>query len=170
MKNNPKIKNVKELANIIEKLKKKGKSVGLVTGCFDVIHYGHIELFKLAKKHVDFLIVGIDNDKSIQLSKGKDRPIFNFQYRANVVAGMESVDYVFKIVPVFKFSNTPDVHAAFLKLTKKLGVTKIITNSRSDDFYKGKISRCKELGVEYVDIKRKRTGSSSKIIEKLGLM
>jgi D-beta-D-heptose 7-phosphate kinase/D-beta-D-heptose 1-phosphate adenosyltransferase len=36
-----------------------------VNGCFDILHIGHIELFKWAKSQGDHLIVGIDSDKRV---------------------------------------------------------------------------------------------------------
>ena len=36
-----------------------------VNGCFDVLHPGHIQLFKYAKSLGDYLIVAIDSDKKV---------------------------------------------------------------------------------------------------------
>ena len=44
-------------------------------GCFDILHRGHIELFRYAKSLGDELIVGIDTDKKVKKDKGKGRPI-----------------------------------------------------------------------------------------------
>lgn len=57
--------------NEIPKLKPnwQGKKVGLVTGCFDILHFGHISIFEFAKSHVDILLVGIDSDESIKINK-----------------------------------------------------------------------------------------------------
>jgi len=64
-----------EAAKLRKKFRKEGKKLGLITGCFDILHIGHIKFFREAKKRVDFLMVGLDNDKSIKLSKGIGRPI-----------------------------------------------------------------------------------------------
>jgi len=64
-------------------------------GCFDVLHRGHIELFKYAKSLGDYLIVGIDSDKRIKESKGPSRPVNSEQDRRFF---LESIKYVDKVV------------------------------------------------------------------------
>ncbi len=60
-------------------------------GCFDVLHRGHIELFKYAKSLGDWLVVGADEDERVKASKGDSRPINNIEDR---VAILESIRYI----------------------------------------------------------------------------
>ena len=60
-------------------------------GCFDILHRGHIELFRYAKSLGDELIVGIDTDKKVKKDKGKNRPINNIGDR---VVMLESIKYI----------------------------------------------------------------------------
>mgnify|MGYP000868847789 CR=1 FL=1 len=60
-------------------------------GCFDIMHPGHMELFKAAKALGDRLIVGVDTDEKVALDKGADRPINNLAYR---VAMLEAIKYI----------------------------------------------------------------------------
>ena len=60
-------------------LKKRGKTIGLVHGVFDVIHVGHIKHFEEAKKKVDILIASVTDDKFVNKAPGK--PIFNIDER-----------------------------------------------------------------------------------------
>ena len=41
-------------------------------GCFDILHRGHIELFKYAKSRGDKLIVGVDSDKKVRKGKTQE--------------------------------------------------------------------------------------------------
>ena len=50
-------------------------------GCFDVLHRGHIELFKYAKSLGDYLVVGIDTDERVKASKGSSRPFNTLEDR-----------------------------------------------------------------------------------------
>ena len=63
-------------------------------GCFDILHPGHIELFKAAKALGDRLIVGIDTDEKVSIDKGEDRPINNEEDRRIVLETNRYVDSV----------------------------------------------------------------------------
>jgi D-beta-D-heptose 7-phosphate kinase / D-beta-D-heptose 1-phosphate adenosyltransferase len=72
-----------------------GKRVVLTNGCFDLLHVGHVTYLQQAAREGDCLIVAINSDSSVrQLGKGADRPIFNEQQRAAMLAALEAVDYV----------------------------------------------------------------------------
>ena len=70
------------------------KDIVFTNGCFDVFHYGHLHILREAKKLGDFLIVGINSDESVKRLKGKDRPIFSYNYRADIIASILYVDGV----------------------------------------------------------------------------
>ena len=73
------------------------------SGCFDILHKGHIELFRYAKSLGDELVVGIDSDEKIKLDKGKKRPINDLQYRMTM---LQSIKYINKVIP---FDNTKEL-------------------------------------------------------------
>jgi rfaE bifunctional protein nucleotidyltransferase chain/domain len=64
-------------------------------GCFDVLHRGHIELFKYAKSLGGKLFVGIDSDKKVQKDKGLRRPINSEEDRKAMLECIKFVDQVF---------------------------------------------------------------------------
>ena len=64
------------------------------SGCFDILHVGHIELFRYAKSLGDKLIVGIDSDERVKLDKGEDRPINKLSDRMSVLSAIKYVDMV----------------------------------------------------------------------------
>ena len=63
-------------------------------GCFDILHRGHIELFKYAKSRGDKLIVGVDSDKKVRKDKGKGRPINNQEDRIEMLRSIKYIDEV----------------------------------------------------------------------------
>lgn len=64
----------------------------LVTGGFDPIHSGHIELLKAAKKLGDQLIVGLNSDD--WLSRKKGQPFMPWQERNAILKELKCVDHV----------------------------------------------------------------------------
>tara|TARA_R100001129_G_scaffold178478_2_gene154317 strand:- start:1459 stop:1851 length:393 start_codon:yes stop_codon:yes gene_type:complete len=63
-------------------------------GCFDVLHRGHIELFKHAKSLGQKLIVGIDSDTKVKKDKGNNRPINNAEDRKFILESIKYIDQV----------------------------------------------------------------------------
>ncbi len=84
--------------NIVHKLRRidQVKNFGgiLVHGCFDVVHYGHMRMFRTARQLMPHapLTVSITADEFIM--KGKGRPIFDQYFRAEFLCGIEFIDYV----------------------------------------------------------------------------
>lgn len=69
-----------------------GKKVAFTNGCFDVLHAGHIRLFRDASKFGDILVVGVNSDNSISRLKGPDRPVNQLSDRLDVLSELESID------------------------------------------------------------------------------
>ena len=63
-------------------------------GCFDILHIGHIALFKYARSLGEELIVGIDSDEKVRKDKGEDRPINKLEDRMFVLDAIEYIDIV----------------------------------------------------------------------------
>ncbi|GHT51683.1 hypothetical protein AGMMS49990_06490 [Endomicrobiia bacterium] len=84
----------KEMQAEVKKLQKAGKKIVFTNGCFDLLHLGHISLFKKAKSMGDVLIVAINSDKSLSCLKGQKRPLVCQKDRAEQLLSLKSVDYV----------------------------------------------------------------------------
>lgn len=89
-----KFKKLADLVNIRSQLKRKGKKVVFTNGCFDLLHSGHIHLFREAKKKGDVFIVAVNDDASIKKIKGTSRPIFPLKERIEILGAIEDVDYL----------------------------------------------------------------------------
>lgn len=69
------------------------KVVGYTQGTFDMFHIGHLNLIRNAKKHCDYLIVGVNADELVEQYKNK-RPIVPLAERAEIVSAIKYVDEV----------------------------------------------------------------------------
>jgi len=88
------IKDINELVDKIEGLKKQGKRIVLTNGGFNLLHVGHIRSLFDAKKHGDILVVAVNSDSSLKKIKGYDYPIIPEDQRLEVVSAIECVDFV----------------------------------------------------------------------------
>lgn len=82
-------------SNRVSNEKKKAISIGYLSGTFDLFHVGHLNLLKNAKKHCDYLIVGVHPDAS---HKGK-KTFIPFEERKQIVASNMYVDEVVTSTP-----------------------------------------------------------------------
>ena len=89
-----KLRSIPAIAEERERMRREGKLVVFTNGCFDLLHPGHINYLAAARSLGDALIVGINSDRSVREIKGRGRPILDERERAEVLSGLESVDYV----------------------------------------------------------------------------
>lgn len=89
-----KIKSLKTIKKIRARLRRQGKKVVFTNGCFDLIHGGHIELFRKAKSLGDVLIVALNTDASVRKIKGPSRPVFPLEERFEVLGAIEYIDFL----------------------------------------------------------------------------
>lgn len=94
MKMGKKFKKPADLVKIRNRLKHKGKKVVFTNGCFDLLHSGHIHLFREAKNKGDIFIVAVNDDASIKKIKGTSRPIFPLEERVEILGAIEEIDYL----------------------------------------------------------------------------
>ena len=89
-----KILDYEALLNERERLRREGHRLVFTNGCFDLLHPGHVRYLKEARALGDALVVALNSDSSVRALKGARRPILNQSERAEIIAALESVDYV----------------------------------------------------------------------------
>jgi rfaE bifunctional protein nucleotidyltransferase chain/domain len=78
----------------VERVRGEGKKISFTNGCFDILHVGHVQYLREARKTGDLLILGLNSDASVRAIKGAKRPLVPQGERAEVVASLKVVDYV----------------------------------------------------------------------------
>lgn len=81
------------IGSLLREHRLQGHRVVFTNGCFDLFHAGHLEILRQAATLGDILVVGINSDKSVTKIKGPGRPIVAEAHRAEVVCGLNFVDY-----------------------------------------------------------------------------
>jgi len=125
------------------------------SGFFDPVHAGHIELFELAKKLGDKLIVAVNNDSQTMQKKG-----FVFmpaEEKAKIIAAIKWVDEVMISI------DKDQTQCETLRLVKP------DIFAKGGDRYAYEIPEapvCKELGIKIVDGLGAKIQSSSDLVAK----
>lgn len=117
----------------------KDKRTVLVGGCFDLIHYGHLQFLKKAKKYGNFLIVILESDKFIQKNK-RIKPVHSQEERAEILADLNFIDLVVRI-PYFSGNKK------YFDLVKKIRPT-VIGITEGDRQLKNKKAQAESVGAE----------------------
>ena len=71
----------------------KFTKIGFFPGVWDLLHPGHIRALKEAKKHCDYLVVGV-NGNPTRGNPSKNEPIMSWKERLEIVKEIKSVDVV----------------------------------------------------------------------------
>ncbi|KKQ02088.1 MAG: Glycerol-3-phosphate cytidyltransferase TagD [Candidatus Roizmanbacteria bacterium GW2011_GWA2_36_23] len=138
----------------------KGKTV-LVGGCFDIIHLGHMQFLKNAKKEGDILIIALESDEFMKNRKYRI-PIHNQIQRAEILSEFSIVDLII-LLPYF---STDD---QYYQLVKKINPD-VIAITENDPYIGNKQKQAKLTGAKVKVVLSQLPGfSTKKIREAFGI-
>ena len=83
-----------EVEKLCSKLHAENQKIVFTNGCFDLLHSGHYSYLKWASEQGDFLVVGLNSDRSVKRQKGPARPIIKEKDRALILSALDVVDCV----------------------------------------------------------------------------
>lgn len=90
-----KIRTPDELQVELTLRKERGETVVFTNGCYDLLHAGHVAFLNRCRELGSIVVVGLNSDASVKAQgKGEDRPIVPQDERADLMAGLQAVDYV----------------------------------------------------------------------------
>jgi len=90
-----KIRTSDELTSELSLRRNRHESVVFTNGCYDILHAGHVRFLEQCRALGNIIVVGLNSDVSVRAqNKDKDRPIVAQEHRAEVIAALQSVDYV----------------------------------------------------------------------------
>jgi glycerol-3-phosphate cytidylyltransferase len=72
--------------------------IGFTVGVWDLFHDGHKNILKNAKKHCDYLIVGVMTDYWVRVQKGHDRPAQSLETRILNVRNYDNIAN--RVIPI----------------------------------------------------------------------
>lgn len=130
----------------------------ITVGVFDYFHLGHLRLFENARKQGDYLIVAVQDDKSILKTKPNAHVLYTTEQRVDLVKALRVVDEVViyqdvdTILPQIDF----DVFA--------------VGGDQNHEGFQRAISWCEENGKDVVRLSRTPGICSSQIKSQLEVL
>lgn len=155
-----KIFNFAQLPRLVKQLKQSGQQVVLVGGCFDILHLGHVRFLKEAKKY-GTVLVALESDETLKKHKGHLRPIHKQAERAEVLAALETVDYI-TILPNFT------AHQEYFKLVKLVSPNFIVMTA-GDPLLNNKRAQAQTVKAKLIIVPKIATPSTTHLAKLLGL-
>ena len=148
-----------------QNLKKKlhnqyaNKQIVLVGGCFDLLHYGHLQFLKAAKKQGEILIVALESDKFIKINK-RPNLVHNQKQRKTILESLKFVDLVISLPYLF----TKNDYLSLIKTIKP----NIIATSKKDPQEKNKRAQAKLVNSKVIIVTPLLKGfSTSQVLNRL---
>jgi D-beta-D-heptose 7-phosphate kinase/D-beta-D-heptose 1-phosphate adenosyltransferase len=83
-----------QLLEVVASARRRGETIVMTNGCFDILHAGHVEYLRKAAQLGDVLIVAVNDDASVRRLKGDGRPVNRLEDRLAVLCALECVDWV----------------------------------------------------------------------------
>ena len=156
-----KLHHLKETKSFIKQAKKAGQRVVIVTGCFDLLHNGHVRFLKQAKTNGDVLVVGIEDDHRVRAFKGPFRPVNSILQRVEVMEALEFVDFVFVI------SGSPKVEPRrFYTILHKILGADALAITEGDPNIQARKEQINAVGGELITCSLLINGSTTSLIRR----
>lgn len=149
-----KIYQLSDLKKIREE--KKQEKFVLVGGCFDIFHYGHLHFLTQARKKGTYLIVLLESDEYINLTKHK-QPVHTQKQRALLLAALEVIDCVI-LLP--QSSHRQEMYENILSVLRP----QFIIWTKGDVYDRQKKLLARKFGSRVVRISLLKPFSSSQLI------
>lgn len=130
--------------------------IGITFSAFDLLHAGHIKMLEEAKRHCDYLIIGLQTDPTLDRPE-KNRPTQTVVER---YIQLKACVYVDEIVPYATEQDLEDILHSF-----KIDV-RIIGDEYKDKNFTGR-AYCEEKGIELYFNRRDHRFSSSALREEV---
>jgi len=132
----------------------------LVGGCFDLIHYGHLQFLQKARALGDHLVVALESDEFIRQHKHRE-PIHTQTQRAAILRALTMVDEVIELPLLSTYSD-------YFQLVKRIQPS-VIAITEGDPQFSNKQKQASEIGAKVVKVTSVVENLSTKaIIAKLG--
>lgn len=130
----------------------------LTVGVYDLLHIGHVELFRRARKFGDYLIVAVQHSDYVLKYKPESQLVYSTEERMYMVKAIRYVDCV------VEYEGVDDI-------IKKIDFDVFITGpDQKHEGFQRAISWCRENGKEVVVLPRTEGVSSSSLKELIKLL
>lgn len=83
-----------QLMQALALARRRGETLVVTNGCFDILHSGHVTYLEEASRLGDRLIVAVNVDETVRALKGADRPVNNLAARMKLLSALGCVDWV----------------------------------------------------------------------------
>lgn len=137
------------------------KKLVLVGGCFDMLHYGHIQFLKHAKSFGEHLVVALESDENVRRRKGENRPIHSQNQRKEMLLALSFVDEVLSLPTM---QNDTDYQNLVLSIRPS-----VIAVTEGDPYLSHKQKQAKEIEALVIEIPKIHTPSTSQLAKLIGL-
>ena len=134
----------------------------IVSGYFNPIHKGHLEYFKNAKQHADYLFVIVNSDSQRELKGSK--PFQDEEERMIIVNSIKGVDKA-----ILSIDKDRTVCETIKKIAQEYGEEYSVALANGGDQNNDTIPEkpiCEQLGVKLIDGLGDKIQSSSWLLNK----
>ncbi len=139
----------------------KTKRIVLVGGCFDILHYGHIDFLTRAAALGDRLVVALESDENVRRLKNDKRPIHPQQWRKDMLSALRVVNEVIALGPM----KTDQDYRTLVARVRPA----VIAVTQGDPMIEKKREHAASIGARVVAIPKVHTPSTSQLAKLIGL-